>query len=187
MIEIGSGTLIAEDVLPMIRPEQSAIFSLRITKSLFAATAISGLAQGLQTTTVSPLTGAIISAGSLRNGLGQGAAAVADRYAQIILRTIERDGYFVRVPAGKQFYLYVTQTVDQGDARIGAQLKSAREREAGPKPAGCRVDRQAGWQLECRAAITWTGTGAGKDDNLIRCNFGFQAKRNLKKLDIALE
>jgi len=24
--------------------------------------------------------------------------------------------------------------VDQGDARIGAQLKSAREREAGPKP-----------------------------------------------------
>jgi hypothetical protein len=30
-----------------------------------------------------------------------------------IQEAIERDGIFVRVPAGKQFYLYVTQTLDQ--------------------------------------------------------------------------
>ena len=42
-----------------------------------------------------------------------------DRYAQQILNAIERDGFYVRVPAGKQFYLYVTQTVDEEDAKIG--------------------------------------------------------------------
>ena len=40
-------------------------------------------------------------------------------YAQQILQTIERDGFYVRVPAGKQFYLYVTQTIDLSKAVIG--------------------------------------------------------------------
>ena len=43
-----------------------------------------------------------------------------DRYAQQILTAIERDGFYVRVPAGKQFYLYITQTLDRQDAAIGA-------------------------------------------------------------------
>ena len=33
--------------------------------------------------------------------------------------SIQRDGFYVRVPAGKQFYLYVTQTIDESDAVIG--------------------------------------------------------------------
>ena len=48
-----------------------------------------------------------------------------DRYAQQVLQTIERDGFYVRVPAGKQFYLYITQTVDEQDAKIGGTLTSS--------------------------------------------------------------
>jgi hypothetical protein len=59
---------------------------------------------------------------SLQNAPLKGAQGVLDRYAQQILTSIERDGFYVRVPAGKQFYLYVTQTLDQGDARIGSTL-----------------------------------------------------------------
>lgn len=55
----------------------------------------------------------------LQNAPLKGAQSVLDRYAQQILQSIERDGFYVRVPAGKQFYLYVTQTLDQDDARIG--------------------------------------------------------------------
>jgi hypothetical protein len=56
---------------------------------------------------------------SLQNAPLLGAQSVLDRYAQQILLTIERDGFYVRVPAGKQFYLYVTQTIDEDDAKIG--------------------------------------------------------------------
>jgi hypothetical protein len=56
---------------------------------------------------------------SLQNAPLKGAQSVLDRYAQQILTAIERDGFYVRVPAGKQFYLYVTQTLDQDDAKIG--------------------------------------------------------------------
>ena len=38
---------------------------------------------------------------------------------------IERDGFYVRVPAGKQFYLYITQTVDEDDAKIGGTLTAS--------------------------------------------------------------
>jgi hypothetical protein len=92
---------------------------------LFAATAISGLARGVQNQTVSPVTGAIITTGSAKNSLLEGAGAAADRYAQLILDSIEKDGYFVRVGAGKQFYLYVTETMDQHNAKIGGQLRPA--------------------------------------------------------------
>jgi Bacterial conjugation TrbI-like protein len=92
---------------------------------LFAATAVSGLARGVQTQTVAPATGAVITTGSARNALFEGAGTVADRYAQMILDSIERDGYFVRVPAGKQFYLYVTETLDENAAKVGGQLRTA--------------------------------------------------------------
>jgi len=56
---------------------------------------------------------------SLQNAPLKGAQSVLDRYAQQILTSIERDGFYVRVPSGKEFYLYVTQTLDQDDAKIG--------------------------------------------------------------------
>lgn len=62
---------------------------------------------------------------SLQNAPLKGAQAVLDRYAQQILNAIERDGFYVRVPAGKQFYLYITQTVDEDDAKIGGTMTAA--------------------------------------------------------------
>jgi hypothetical protein len=37
-------------------------------------------------------------------------------YAQRIYDAIQKDGFYVRVPSGKQFYLYVLQTIDRSDA-----------------------------------------------------------------------
>lgn len=62
---------------------------------------------------------------SLQNAPLKGAQAVVDRYAQQILTAIERDGFYVRVPAGKQFYLYITQTVDEENAKIGGAMATA--------------------------------------------------------------
>jgi hypothetical protein len=74
---------------------------------------------------------------SLQNAPLKGAQAVLDRYAQQILTAIERDGFYVRVPAGKQFYLYITQTVDEDDAKIGGTLTAALHAadDASPTPS----------------------------------------------------
>jgi len=54
----------------------------------------------------------------------QASSAVISEYARQIADAIKRDGFYVRVPAGKQFYLYVTQTIDQENARRGqSQIK----------------------------------------------------------------
>ena len=39
-------------------------------------------------------------------------------YAQHILDSIQKNGFYVRVPSGKQFYLYVLQTLDRADATL---------------------------------------------------------------------
>jgi hypothetical protein len=54
----------------------------------------------------------------VREGVGD----VFDLYAQRTLRDIEQNGYFVRVPAGKEFYVYVTETVNPEKAKI-AEVK----------------------------------------------------------------
>jgi hypothetical protein len=84
---------------------------------LFAATLLSGAAEALTEKRSSPFGSFALP--SLQNAPLQGAQSVLDRYAQQIQQGIERDGFYVRVPAGKQFYLYVTQTIDRADARFG--------------------------------------------------------------------
>jgi hypothetical protein len=79
---------------------------------LFAATFLSGAASALtekQETVFGP-----IAAPSLNNAPFQGAQSVLSAYAQQIYDAIQRDRYYVRVPSGKQFYLYVIQTIDLG-------------------------------------------------------------------------
>jgi hypothetical protein len=49
-----------------------------------------------------------------------GAQAVLDRYASQIASSIERDGFFIRVPAGKQFYLYCMEAIDLHHAKVAA-------------------------------------------------------------------
>jgi len=53
---------------------------------------------------------------------GQGVENAANLYAQQIADTVKREGIYIRVPAGTDFYLYVTQTLDPGKARIGASM-----------------------------------------------------------------
>ena len=84
---------------------------------LFAATFLSGAASSL-TEREQTLFGSRATS-SLRNAPFTGAQDVLNVYAKQILETIQRDGFYVRVPAGKQFYLYVTQTLDKSHAVIG--------------------------------------------------------------------
>lgn len=88
---------------------------------LFAATFLSGAAGALtekKETVFGP-----INSPSLNNAPFEGAQKVLSVYAQRIYEAIQRDGFYVRVPSGKQFYLYVLQTIDRSEAVIGGTLK----------------------------------------------------------------
>jgi hypothetical protein len=84
---------------------------------LFAATFLSGAAASF-TEQEQTLFGSRAMP-SLQNAPLVGAQQVLNTYAKQILDTIQRDGFYVRVPAGKQFYLYATQTIDKSKAVIG--------------------------------------------------------------------
>jgi hypothetical protein len=84
---------------------------------LFAATFLSGAASALtekQQTIFGP-----VNSPTLNNAPFAGAQAVLQTYAQQIYASIQKDGFYVRVPSGKQFYLYVLQTIDRADASLG--------------------------------------------------------------------
>lgn len=99
---------------------------------LYIATLLSGAASALTENQVTAF--GTLALPTLQNAPLQGAQSVLDRYAQQILQTIERDGFYVRVPAGKQFYLYVRQTIDGQDAKIGATRTAASLESATPTP-----------------------------------------------------
>jgi hypothetical protein len=84
---------------------------------LFAATFLSGAA-GALTEQQQTLLGSM-PAPTLGNAPFQGAQAVLQTYAQQIYDSIQKNGFYVRVPSGKQFYLYVLQTIDRADASLG--------------------------------------------------------------------
>ena len=84
---------------------------------LFAATFLSGAANALtekQQTVFGP-----VNSPTLNNAPFAGAQAVLQTYAQQIYDSIQKNGFYVRVPSGKQFYLYVLQTIDRADASFG--------------------------------------------------------------------
>lgn len=88
---------------------------------LFAATFLSGAADAL--TEKEQTVFGTVNSRSLNNAPFEGAQKVLSVYAQRIYEAIQRDGFYVRVPSGKQFYLYVLQTIDRSDAEIGGTLK----------------------------------------------------------------
>ena len=55
-------------------------------------------------------------------------ASVLDMYAQQIMKAIQRDGFYIRVPSGTEFYLYVTQSINLGDATRGESADENRVR-----------------------------------------------------------
>jgi len=91
---------------------------------MLASAALSGFARGTQDRTQTAL-GTTIT-GSVSNGVREGVGNVFDVYAQRTLRDVEENGYFVRVPAGKEFYVYVLETVNPDKAKVaGAVVNSS--------------------------------------------------------------
>lgn len=88
---------------------------------LFAASFLSGAA-GAFTERETTLLGSQATATVGNAALG-GTQQVLNTYARQILDTIEREGFYVRVPAGKQFYLYVTETMNGARASLGGSRK----------------------------------------------------------------
>jgi hypothetical protein len=75
-----------------------------------------------------------IGLGALQGGVINpavgGTQAMLDRYTQQIQHAIERDGFFVRVPAGKQFYVYCAEAIDLSRAKIAADDERLAREEA---------------------------------------------------------
>lgn len=98
---------------------------------LFVATFISGISSGFESTQNTifgqqPTTnGAGVGnlPGTVINPVVGGAQAVLDRYAQIILDSIERDGFFIRVGSSKTFYVYIKEDIDTGKATVGGSSR----------------------------------------------------------------
>lgn len=88
---------------------------------LFSAAFLSGVAEGFTERQDNAFGQSQIVPG-VQSAAAQGARAVTDRYAERILHLIERDGAYVRVPAGKQFYLYLREPLLMGKAKLGASL-----------------------------------------------------------------
>lgn len=89
---------------------------------MFASTFLAGVAGGMQQLrNQGTAFGDIVQVPSVsgRNAALQGTADVLNAYARQIQEAIARDGFYVRVPAGKQFYLYVTETIDQAKGTRG--------------------------------------------------------------------
>jgi len=100
---------------------------------LFAATFLSGAADAL--TEKEQTVFGTVNSRSLNNAPFEGAQKVLSVYAQRIYEAIQRDGFYVRVPSGKQFYLYVLQTIDRSDAAIGGTLKPFADEDKTNTPA----------------------------------------------------
>jgi hypothetical protein len=84
---------------------------------LFIATFMAGAASGLKEQRTTLLGDQI--ARTVQNGALEGAGQVISSYAKQMLETIQREGIFVRVAAGKEMYLYVTGTIDGSLAKKG--------------------------------------------------------------------
>jgi len=83
---------------------------------LFASAALAAAAQALQQNQQTIYGLQVLP--TARNAALAGGGQVLSAYAQQIREAFERDGIFVRLPAGKHFYLYVTETIDLSKARI---------------------------------------------------------------------
>ena len=107
---------------------------------LYAASLISGIAGAFSTgssgvlgnrvyTNSSSLGLSALQGGVVNPAVGA-TQSVLDRYADQIAQTIERDGFFVRVPAGKQFYVYCMEAIDLDRARVGGDDEREARRQA---------------------------------------------------------
>lgn len=90
---------------------------------LFAAAFLRAAASaGTETTSIlNPLTNQVFQEPTqgLRNAGISGVEAVLDEWASRIRAQLEEEGFYVAVPAGREFYLYIDQSIDLRNARRG--------------------------------------------------------------------
>jgi hypothetical protein len=79
-----------------------------------------GLPGALGATQVAPTLG-----NAAIGSVGNGATELMNQVAGRIRDEISKRGVYVRVPAGKEFYLFVEQTIDPGAASVGLRLPPA--------------------------------------------------------------
>ena len=99
---------------------------------MFAATALAGASRSAETTTRSVF--GEFRNNSLQNAGLEGASAVAERYARLMLDQIEGDGLFVRVPAGSEFYVYTLQVFEPKLASVAGLKQGQRPSNSWQKP-----------------------------------------------------
>jgi hypothetical protein len=80
------------------------------------------------TNIISPLTGGVtqVQQGGYQDAIAAGIQAGGQIYSQRLLEGLKNDPYYVRVPAGTTFYLYVSQTVDLANARISSTTSTSK-------------------------------------------------------------
>jgi hypothetical protein len=90
-------------------------------KAILASMISAGAGAFPETTTlISPLGGAPqLNNGGFDSAFSAGLQAGGQIYSKRLLERLDKDPFYVRVPASTTFYLYVTQTVDLGKATIG--------------------------------------------------------------------
>lgn len=88
---------------------------------VFAASFLSGMSGALQTSRPTVFGDQVNR--SARNAALAGAGSVLEDYAKSIAETIKRDGFYVRVRGGHQFWLYVSETLFPEDAAVGGSEK----------------------------------------------------------------
>jgi len=98
---------------------------------VLASAALSGFARGTQDRTQNAM-GTTIT-GSVSNGVREGFGEVFELYAKRTLKDVEENGYFVRVAAGKEFYVYVTESLDPSEATVAVVKPPNPSASAGPK------------------------------------------------------
>ncbi len=97
-------------------------------KAILAAMISAGAGAFPETTNlISPLTGGAtqIQNGGYTDAIAAGIQAGGKLYSDRLLESLQKDPYFVRVPAGTLFYLYVTETVDLAKAEAGLSAANA--------------------------------------------------------------
>lgn len=107
---------------------------------MLASAALSGFARGTQDRTQTAL-GTTIT-GSVSNGVREGVGEVFDLYAQRTLRDIQQNGYFVRVAAGKEFYVYVVESVNPEKAKVAGTTAARNEARAEPQSSSAPSVRE---------------------------------------------
>jgi Bacterial conjugation TrbI-like protein len=90
-------------------------------KAILASMISAGAGAFPQTTTLlSPLGGATqINSGGIENAFSAGLQTGGQLYSRRLLEQLDKNPFYVRVPAGGTFYLYITQTVDLAKATVG--------------------------------------------------------------------